>query len=438
MGRKGSGVEVRESSIRIAFVYNGETCRERLMVAGAAMKPTPANIKYAHRLADEIKRAIALGRFTFTEFFPESSRAAQLPPNTFGAIADLWHASKGQLVESTKGQYATAIRFWKALFGTSTPMPMLTHQVLASKIGCHPWPSAKAHNNYMIALRGIFEFEYAGARSKDNPLAGIKNLKVVKKLPDPLMKTERDRILTELRSRYDERVWAYFSFAFYTGMRPEEIIALRWSDIDYGRSMVRVQRVRTFMGSERDGSKTHTVRDVDLVDNAIEALKVMKSYTFLKGEDPEIFERPGWRPEKGSLGGKPVEAGPWHDERSQRDQFWHPTLKRLGIRRRPAYCTRHTYCTVALMAGVNPAYIALQAGHSVKMLLEKYARWIPGADGGQERRLLELAMGTGTGNSSQIPPNDSNKPDNLLIYNGNIGRHDWTRTNDPYHVKVVL
>ena len=77
----------------------------------------------------------------------------------------------------------------------------------------------------------------------------------------------------------------------------------------------------------------------------------------------------------------PVTGRAWHDERSQRDH-WTPTLKRLGIRRRRAYCTRHTYCTAALMAGLNPAYIAGRAGHSVKMLLEVYARWIPGADAG--------------------------------------------------------
>ena len=269
-------------------------------------------------------------------------------------------------------------------------------------------------------------------------MVGIKNLKVVKKLPDPLTAAERDRILADMAKRYDIRIWAYFSFAFYSGMRPEEMIALRWSDIDFNKCVARVQRVRTFKGAERDGTKTYAERDVDLVPAAMEAVNTMKPFTYLKGENPEIFERPAWHPAKGSLGGKPVEAGPWHDERSQRDQYWQPTLKRLGIRARRCYSTRHTYCTVALMAGVNPAYIALQAGHSVKMLLEKYARWIPGADGGNERWLLEAAMGGENGNSSRILPKDSNNPANSLITSGNVGRHDWTRTNDPYHVKVVL
>ena len=86
------------------------------------------------------------------------------------------------------------------------------------------------------------------------------------------------------------------------------------------------------------------------------------------------------------------------------------------------------------MRGVNPAYIASQAGHSVKMLLEKYARWIPGSDRGNERRLLEAAMQ----NLSQISPKKSKTTFKQLILKGNLGRHDWTRTNDPYHVKVVL
>ena len=128
--------------------------------------------------------------------------------------------------------------------------------------------------------------------------------------------------------------------------------------------------------------------------------------------------------------------------RAQRDHYWHPTLKRLGIRRRRAYCTRHTYCTVALMAGIKPAYIAAQAGHSIK-ISNVYARWIPANDVRTERSRLAEAIG---GNSSpEVPqrvPRKNAKPGKSLSLNNlpgpNGGRRDWTRTNDPHHVKVVL
>jgi integrase len=52
------------------------------------------------------------------------------------------------------------------------------------------------------------------------------------------------------------------------------------------------------------------------------------------------------------------------------------TLKTLGIRPRPPYNARHTYATMCLMAGMMPAFIAKQLGHSIQILLTRYA--LPG------------------------------------------------------------
>lgn len=75
-----------------------------------------------------------------------------------------------------------------------------------------------------------------------------------------------------------------------------------------------------------------------------------------------------------------------------------------AIRERRAYCTRHTYCTVGLMGNVRPAYIAAQAGHSLKMLLEVYTRWIPANDGGAERLAMAAAQGHRPEQNSQAFP----------------------------------
>lgn len=391
MGRVGSGIEARETSIRIKFVIEGETIRERLTLNGKSLPPTPANLKYASRVAADIKRRIAQGSFDYAEFFPDSPRAKQPDAtHSFGSLADLWLQSKGQLEAATKDQYGNAVKMWKRILGADKPLDHLTHQVLAAKIGGHPWASPKSCNNYLIPLRGIFEFEYRGRKALDNPMLGIKNLAVIKKIPDPFTPDEREAILADLLAHYDPRVHAYFTFAFFTGVRPEEAIALQWGSVAWADTTARIERVRTFRGSERSGSKTHTERDIDLVGRALQALHTMKSYTWMKGkENACIFENP-------------VTGRPWHDERSQRDHYWTPTLKRLGIRHRPAYNTRHTYATAALMGGVNPAYIARQLGHaSTKMLFDKYSRWIDGADKGAERRAMEEAM------SGEFVPNSS-------------------------------
>ena len=48
------------------------------------------------------------------------------------------------------------------------------------------------------------------------------------------------------------------------------------------------------------------------------------------------------------------------------------------------------------MAGVKPAYLAAQLGHSIKILLDKHARWIPANDHGTERLAMVVAMGATT------------------------------------------
>lgn len=399
MGRKGTGVEIRANSIRLAFYVDCEEIRETLRVGTVPMRPTPANIAYANRLALSIRQRIDAGTYSHTEFFPDSPRAKALAGAVarFGDTADLWLQSKGRLAPATRDQYGSAVRFWKRLLGEQTPVADLTHKVLAAKIGGYAWPSAKTHNNYLIALRGIIGLEFRGPLSASNPLIGVENAAVVKGLPDPLTAAERDQVLQDLRKHYAPEVWAYFQWQFWTGMRPEETIALRWSDIDLQQGVARVQRVRTFRGSERDGSKTHTIRDVELLPQALEALATMRPITSMlreqraKGEDTsaDVFRNP-------------VTGKPWHDERSQRDHYWRPSLKRLGIRWRRAYATRHTFATVSLMTGVvPPAYIASQLGHSLQMLLAHYARWIPNSDNGSARRALAAALnnqlkGTGT------------------------------------------
>ena len=49
-----------------------------------------------------------------------------------------------------------------------------------------------------------------------------------------------------------------------------------------------------------------------------------------------------------------------------------------------------------------------------------------------------MRLGLKIKDSSPIVPPETKKSYNLLKVIRFFGRHDWTRTNDPYHVKVVL
>jgi integrase len=76
-------------------------------------------------------------------------------------------------------------------------------------------------------------------------------------------------------------------------------------------------------------------------------------------------------------------------------RVWHPLLRQLGIRARKFYCARHTYASLMLGAGENPAWIARQMGHeTVEVLFRVYGHLIPDlreADGAAFDRLMANA-----------------------------------------------
>lgn len=91
----------------------------------------------------------------------------------------------------------------------------------------------------------------------------------------------------------------------------------------------------------------------------------------------------------------PATGAPWPDEKQQR-LHWKRCLRKLGLRYREPYQTRHTFATLALMAGANPAWVARQLGHvKAHMLFRVYAKWIDGADKSRERDKLNAVLGHG-------------------------------------------
>lgn len=144
---------------------------------------------------------------------------------------------------------------------------------------------------------------------------------------------------------------------------------LKWQGVDSRRGSVRVEaaRARTI---EKD-TKTHAVCDVDLVDRAVFALQRQREHIMMKGE--YVFLNP-------------YTAEPFADTSMAVQRVWRPPRRILGILDRDARETRHTYATMALMAGLKPTYIAKQLGHAnAKMVYEVYAKRIGGSDKSVER-----------------------------------------------------
>jgi integrase len=334
------------------------------------LAPTPANLKAAHVLLSRVVGAIRAGVYRREDYFAGS--AANVA-TTFGTYADDWLKTL-TLAKSTKRSYRTGLdATWKPAFGDQ-PLGQIRHSDVKKAMAVKAaTASGKTINNVLVPLRGVFKMALADGLIAKDPTTGIENMAHQAPEPDPFEADEVDLILAHMGQW--PQVANYFEFAFLTGMRPSELIGLRWGDVAWNRGKIRV--VRAVVDWEEKSTKTNKPRDIDLTSGAVALLKRQKAHTFMKGLDGAIFNNPHT--------GKP-----WPDEQVQRRRYWTPTLKAVGLRQRDAYQARHTFASLALMGGINIAYLSKQMGHNkITTTLNTYARWIDGADKGAEARKLD-------------------------------------------------
>src|SRR5690625_7894973 len=84
-------------------------------------------------------------------------------------------------------------------------------------------------------------------------------------------------------------------------------------------------------------------------------------------------------------------------------KIWNTTLMALGIQNPKMYTPRHTYATIMLEEGVNPAYAAEQLGHSLQMFFQIYAKWINKQKTLEEQKKINAGVGGRVARSVAAP-----------------------------------
>ena len=153
-----------------------------------------------------------------------------------------------------------------------------------------------------------------------------------------------------------------YEFAFWTGLRTSELLALSRCDIDLERKVIFVREA--LVKGVIKGTKTKAgERNHQLHSQALVALKAQLA--IIPHDHERIFLNP-----------KTMQ--PWRDDRQIYNQCWVPNVKKSGVKYRTQYNTRHTYASTMLTENKPIAWVAKQLGHSdIAMTLNTYARWIP-------------------------------------------------------------
>jgi len=128
----------------------------------------------------------------------------------------------------------------------------------------------------------------------------------------------------------------------YSGLRKGEVVALTWSDIDFEKNTITVNKSANLKadGKIKEPKTSAGVRTVPMPRILREYLQGIKKEGFLVVQ----------------LNGKPLTNHSWEWE-------WEKYMRKCGIET-TAHCLRHTYCTLLYEAGVDVLTAKLYMGHS--------------------------------------------------------------------------
>lgn len=162
-----------------------------------------------------------------------------------------------------------------------------------------------------------------------------------------------------------------FVLAIYTGMRRGEILGLRWKDINFDNSQIRITqtlkpRQRIKIGGKNDNaSRSITVSPFVLSELKKHRTLIIQERWEAKGEY-EDYDLVVCQPN-----GKPVSTGNFH-------KFWTRILENTGMRQIRFHDLRHTCASLLLSVGVHPKIVQELLGHSsIKITLDLYSHMMP-------------------------------------------------------------
>lgn len=390
-----TGVEFIGQTIRIRFTWKGQRRCETL-----GLPQTPKGIKAASDLRSNVVNLAKLGvldETRYAEFFPQSSYSMSSAIPTFGEYAQSWLNGR-DIVQGTRDNYLSSLNlYWMPVLAI-VPMDQITSAFLRKVVGEIPWKRSAIKRTSLQRLNPIFETAVLDGLIPRNPLSSIETPAPGRKDIDPFSVSEANRIIAHMYETLPKSVKIYAAlaeFAFFTGMRPGEIYALTWDDIDVEKRTAHVFKI---VVDQKIAIRTKTKYDrhVMLNTRALNALKVARQVADIRSGQPRR------QVPRSAYVFPPSRRREFIQDTTVTAKHFDAAVDALAIRPRPQYNCRHTYATMCLMAGMNPAFIANQLGHSVRMLLSTYARWINSTNDWSEVDKLEGAL-SGTNSVREQP-----------------------------------
>ncbi|WP_230973234.1 tyrosine-type recombinase/integrase [Sulfurimonas hydrogeniphila] len=200
---------------------------------------------------------------------------------------------------------------------------------------------------------------------RKNPVRKVKSPKVLAKKKDndeskkmtvlnPFSEKEMEIIISSATGYLRN----FIALMYTTGIRPGEIIALRWKDIDFDKKQISIGKT-IVNGIEGDTKTDSSDRDVDILPQAEIALKKQfqltgcQEFVFLSSFHKRFYS---------------------HDIIAVQFKV---LLKNSGVKVRTLYNLRHTFASQMISKGIDILWVSKMLGHkNPQITLKIYAKYI--------------------------------------------------------------
>ena len=192
---------------------------------------------------------------------------------------------------------------------------------------------------------------------------------------DEIQPLDREQTRKLLQAAKGDRLHALYVVAVTAGLRPGEMLALRWSDVDLEAGTLQINRAL----SDREFATPKTPRSRRKIELSSPARAALRAHH--KRQLEERMQKAGLWKNHGLV--FPSTVGTPLSHRNVVRSF-KALLKRAGL---PVgtrlYDLRHTCATLLLNGNVHPKYVQKLLGHaSISQTLDTYSHVLKGMDGG--------------------------------------------------------
>lgn len=216
--------------------------------------------------------------------------------------------------------------------------------------------SSRTRNKLLVLLHGIFKRAQSVYGVPMNPVARIE--KHSERASGDIQVFSPEEVWALVRAAASEQDAAIYLTAAFTGLRLGELLALRWRDVDFAGSTIRVRA--SYASGHLTTPKSGKVRAVPLAPDVAQALAQLGQRRHWVGADDLVFA--------GEVG--------FYLDGSALSRRYKAALKRAGLRPLRFHDLRHTFGT-RMIAKADIRRVQEWMGHSNIQTTMKYLHYAP-------------------------------------------------------------